>query len=131
MKMSLEIHFVTSGCLRITFLASRGESYSHDVYHSTLFWSGTVMVRVSCVILFLSCSVIEEDKYAETVKMVDENKITNPKIIINRSGNRIVEAQSNILIKNYHLVYKSNNLLRWKYSHVNFIKYFPKIKLRW
>ena len=53
-----------------------------------------------CVILFLSCSVIEEDKYAETVKMFDENKITNPKIIINRSGNRIVEAQSNILIKN-------------------------------
>ena len=55
---------------------------------------------ILCFILFISCTTIDEDRSAETVRMFDENKITNPKIIINRSGNRIVEAQSDILIKN-------------------------------
>ena len=55
---------------------------------------------VLCFILFVSCTTIDQDRSVETAKMFDENKIINPKIIINRSGNRIVQAQSDILIKN-------------------------------
>ena len=51
-------------------------------------------------ILLFSCTEIKEDYEINRVDMFDENKITNPKIIINRSGNPIIKANSDMLIKN-------------------------------
>ena len=51
-------------------------------------------------ILLFSCTEIKEDYKINRVDMFDENKIINPKIIINRSGNPIIKANSDILIKN-------------------------------
>ena len=57
------------------------------------------MIYVLFILLF-SCTEIKEDYKINRVDMFDENKITNPKIIINRSGNPIIKANSNMLIKN-------------------------------